>query len=453
MHRAIEVLEEYGIVSERHLAEIDDFDKKKIVRLYEHLYSAVRDTQAIIPQLEEETIDPFTFIASASMRAESTCWEWLCRIQKLDFLGRYAALYANTVTVPLPLREPSRITNVDWAKSLISHSGLTLLSLRPLVDQGYVVPAVMVTQHCEHTGPWVDEMIRLTHEVADDAAKKMTARFHASYQLPEKSPTGRSTIYVRGPEDFVEHGSLVELFDEGKNWRPRSWKFNRVGKHELSGPKKTDVVRRILHQIATDTTFYLAFGRTHNARYLTDRRGEAFLLELLTEDDEIEANNAALNAYMKHSLPLLGDLSLATLLRIRKEERDSFVRYRSALQRLLDNAAKQNHRIGKAEVQEIFKQQIEPQLLKMKSELHQEQRRQRKRIVGGLATLGASVGLGAFGGVVPLLAKAAAVAATAMVGGRLLSKAAEAKCEHGATLKEKNDFYFLLRLTQESEAS
>jgi hypothetical protein len=61
--------------------------------------------------------------------------------------------------------------------------------------------------------------------------------------------------------------------------------------------------------------------------------------------------------------------------------------------------------------------------------------------------------LGTFGGVVPLLAKAAAVAATAMVGGRLLSKAAEAKCEHGATLKEKNDFYFLLRLTQESEAS
>jgi hypothetical protein len=40
-----------------------------------------------------------------------------------------------------------------------------------------------------------------------------------------------------------------------------------------------------------------------------------------------------------------------------------------------------------------------------------------------------------------------------MVGGRLLSKAAEAKCEHGETLKEKNDFYFLLKLAQENEAS
>jgi hypothetical protein len=48
------------------------------------------------------------------------------------------------------------------------------------------------------------------------------------------------------------------------------------------------------------------------------------------------------------------------------------------------------------------------------------------------------------------LAKGAAVAAGSMVGGRLLSKAAEATCEHGATLKEQNDFYFLLRLTQEA---
>jgi len=32
----------------------------------------------------------------------------------------------------------------------------------------------------------------------------------------------------------------------------------------------------------------------------------------------------------------------------------------------------------------------------------------------------------------------------------LLSKAAEATCEHGAALKEQSDFYFLLRLCQEA---
>ena len=50
-----------------------------------------------------------------------------------------------------------------------------------------------------------------------------------------------------------------------------------------------------------------------------------------------------------------------------------------------------------------------------------------------------------------LLVKASMVGASAMVGGRPLSKAAEAKCEHGATLRGRNDFYFLLRLAEESE--
>jgi hypothetical protein len=86
------------------------------------------------------------------------------------------------------------------------------------------------------------------------------------------------------------------------------------------------------------------------------------------------------------------------------------------------------------------------------AEWRHEGRRERRRTLGGIETLAASVVLGAFGGVLAVLAKGAAVAAI-MVGGRLLSKAAEARCEHGATLKEQNDFYFLLRLTQAGSPS
>jgi hypothetical protein len=453
MHKAIEVLEGSGLVSEPDLLGIDHFDSKKTVRIYEDLYAAVHGAQKAISEPDGTSIDPFKFLASASMRAESTCWEWPCRMEKLDFLGRYSALYASNVTVPLSLRHPDQIKDVAWAKSLLSHSGLTLLRLRLLIDQGLVVPVVLVTSHCEHTIDWVNKMIQITHDVADEAAKEIAGDFRMVYQVPEQSPTGRSTIYINGPEDFLEHGEIVQLFDEGERWRAKTWKFNKVGKRELTGPRKIAVVQRIIHQLATDTTFYLTHGRTKNARYLTDRRGEAFLLELLTGDEDIAASNEALNSYMRHSLPLLGDLPLATLLRIRNEERDSFGRYRSAVQRILDKVVEQNRRIGKREVREIFREQIGPELSRMKSELYQEQRRQRKRIAGGLATLAASVALGAFGGIVPLIAKAAIAGAGAMVGGRLLSKAAEAKCEHGATLKEKNDFYFLLRLTQESQAN
>jgi len=38
-------------------------------------------------------------------------------MQKLDFLGRYTALYADSVTVPLCLRAPDAVKEVAWAKS------------------------------------------------------------------------------------------------------------------------------------------------------------------------------------------------------------------------------------------------------------------------------------------------------------------------------------------------
>jgi len=36
------------------------------------------------------------------------------------------------------------------------------------------------------------------------------------------------------------------------------------------------------------------------------------------------------------------------------------------------------------------------------------------------------------------------------VGGRLLTKVAEGACEHGPEFKQKNDLYFLLKLTEEA---
>jgi hypothetical protein len=43
------------------------------------------------------------------MRGRSTCSSPFCRLQKLDFVARYTALYANKVLFPLPLSHPSKV--------------------------------------------------------------------------------------------------------------------------------------------------------------------------------------------------------------------------------------------------------------------------------------------------------------------------------------------------------
>jgi hypothetical protein len=239
---------------------------------------------------------------------------------------------------------------------------------------------------------------------------------------------------------------------------------------ELHGNRKLSVLFRIFIGIAEDTSFYLAYGRNRNARLLTNVPGETFLLNALTGDNEVSATSEALNEGLVHTLPLLADLPLSRLLAIRREERDSFERYRFAVRRILLEVSAQGKRINKKQVRGLFREHLEPELAKMKSELHQERRRQRKRMVAGLTGLAAMVAMGAFGGIVPVaatsvtsaagasgggiipaLAKAGMALTPGIVGSGLLGRAAQSFCEHGATLKENNDFYFLLRLTQEAE--
>lgn len=425
---------------------------KRLLRLNEQLYSTIYEHQVKRHwQQQGAEIDPFTFMASASLRADSTCHHYPCRTSKLDFLGRYAALYANNVIVPLPLSSPDNAAKrlVDATHDL-SQSIQSLLQLRPLIDAGLITPVIMKSFHCVHTYEWAHKMIEAVHRAAMGLAKDSSRLFRVVYQLPEKSPTGESTVYVEGPEDLIEHGEMVGTWVEGNRWRLKSWRFDRDGKVEIRGQKKLSRIYELaFEKIANDTSFYLAFARLHSARYLSDRSGETVLLEALVDDEDIATNNRQLHA-MGHLVPLLGDLPVSTLLRIRREDRNAFARYRSALRQLLNEMVLRKRRISKREVDELFRDKIVPELLRMKSELRQERKRQTRRIAGGIASLSAGVSLGAFGAFLPMLAKAAAVGASLMVGGRLLSKAAEDVCEHGSNLAAKNDFYFLLKVAEEA---
>ena len=442
MRDVFDTLEAKGILSEEYVGRIGDLGAKETVKLYERVYGSIFDEQnKRIPTAGD--VDPFTFYVGASLRGD-TCWMPDCRARKLDFLGRYAALYANEITVPLNLTHPDRLDSTDQARTLLSLSAGTLLQFRPLISQGLVKPAVMRTIHCVHTFKWMKKMKALVHDVAQDAAHEAMKDFTVQYQLPERAPTGLPSVYISGPREFLEHGSIVMTLNEPPKWGGKGPKYDKYGMTEVRGLKKLWPVWEIFEGIADNTTFYLAFGRLHGARFLTDLPGEAFLLDWLNEDEEIEATTSAMRS-LSHSVPILGDLPLATLIRIRREERDSFESYRAAITKIASEVLQEKGRLSKRKAHEMFKARIEPELAKLRREVRYERRRQRRRVVGGLAGLAAGIAIGAFAGLPTSIGGAIGVAAAAGAG-RLLGKAGEVACEHGANLRQQNDLYFLLHL-------
>ncbi|MFZ3341393.1 MAG: hypothetical protein WA213_10960 [Terriglobales bacterium] len=471
MHEAIEILEKYGVVRDADSLRVTEIVGKRVEQLHEELFSAIvtKQEEDYYAGLDNrQQLDPFTFLAGRSLGGD-VCSEFDCRVNRLDMLGRYAALYSNQVILPLPLTTTSKLDGPKDAIRELSQASLALVRLRPIIDAGIVYPVVRRSFHCEHTLKWCEDMKRIVYKATDHMLDTSVDDFVVKFQIPEKAPTGIPSIYIEGPEDFLEHGERILLFGEMPGWRLKKWKFDKEGKVEVRGLRKAAVLSEIFAGIGEDTSFYLAYGRNRNARLLTNLRGEAMLLQDLTSDVEVSASSAALNDCMSHTLPLLADLPISRLLAIRRDERDSFERYRLAIRQILVDVSRRGKRISKREVRQLFQEQIEPELAKMKSELYQERRRQRRRIgagLTGLAAMAAGVALGAFGGIVPgvaaaatgisseimpAIAKAAMAVAPGIAGTSLLGKAAQSYCEHGATLKEKNDFYFLLRLTQEAE--
>jgi hypothetical protein len=427
---------------------------REVAKLYEGVYRIIFEAQQrrlADEDTESSEKDPFTFFAGSSLRADSGCGDPVCRAGRIDFLGRYAALYANEVTMPVPLVAPQKLDDIKEAKSRLSRSASAILQLRPVITRGIIKPVVMVTRHCVHTMEWMRQIDALVYAVAGAAAKGYANRFTAEYQNPKMSPTGRPTVYLDGPEDFLDHGAVVVLYDKTPKWIAKTWKYNRQGRTRLPSQKTIQFVRYIFRTFAQDTTFYLGYGLLHRARLLTDLPGEALILDRLTEDDSIAASANAMQS-LTHIVPILADLPLASLIRIRREERDSFESYRHAIAGITQGVLGRNRRLSTKEAREMLKSLIEPQLIRLKKEMRYERRRQVKRIVGGLATLAAGIAIGAFGGF-PNLVQTAAVGAAAVTGGGLLRKAAEVACEHGGNLRQHNDFYFLARLEQDGEDS
>jgi hypothetical protein len=449
MYELFNVIERHGIIGPNDLIKIGTLPAKKIEQLHYDLFNTIYDAQNDrIWGKSSPAADTFSFHASASLRGASGCSAPNCVGSKLQFLGRYAALYASELTLPLSMVRPKSHQLISEVRDWLARDLFALLLLRPLITGKVIVPVVMRSQHCIHEVEFMEESTELVHGFSQATAKDLFPEFQLLYQRPDKSPSGFPSLYLNGPEEYIEHGGLARRFDEVPEWLPKTGRFDKNGIIEIRGPHKKHIVTKLFEDIADNMTFYLAYGLKRKARFLSDMRGETEFLEWINHDEDMTAKTLALRE-LQHSVPVLEDLSFATILRIRKQEKDAFESYREAVANISANILASKKNVSKKQACEMFRDAIEPELRTMKKEIKTYQKVRRTQIVSGVAAIAASVLIGAYAGLPPLAA-VPTVTAGSLVGGRLLAKAAEAACEHGPEFRQKHDLYFLLKLTEEA---
>lgn len=96
---------------------------------------------------------------------------------------------------------------------------------------------------------------------------------------------------------------------------------------------------------------------------------------------------------LSHSVPLLADLPIASLVRIRREERNAFITYRHSLTKAIRQGLKPGVSLTEGEARELFKSELQPRIDGLK-QFARSHRRSELAKASGKAFISAVIGFG-----------------------------------------------------------
>lgn len=447
MNAVLQILENRGLISAESVERFfDEREFRDVGDVQEELWAALAPEAA---DSKPSAVDPFNFVASASMRGDSGCGNPECRLHKVTLLARYAALYTDKTIVPLPLG--TRHQNEFDIRYLLMGTVLCIQRLRPLVEAGIVTFVRQELPYCDvHLHAALPELLGTT-KIALHLYSKNKARFKITVEPPEDEKDTWPSFTIRGPSDFLEHGRILTSLYEVPNWLDGWRDLKRKTPLSRTALDKSRLVEMIFKDIAMDVAIEQALGLRYDAKYLTNLPGEALVLSRLNEEDGyFEHCRNVLCAELAHTIPLLQDLPLSTVLKVRAGEREAFLQYRAAIGKIAGDYIRQRKNVGKREAREIYSDILLPEILKLNSEAKAVRRASLKRAAAKTLIAAGAVGIGVFGGFLP---PQMAELVKAVGGISLLRELGEAfaSIEKNPLQIRNNNFYFLLRLVQEAE--
>jgi hypothetical protein len=221
----------------------------------------------------------FSFIANGELGgAVSTCANPACRLENVDSMARFAALYADKVLLPDPFAllgsiAPSVVENQSTFFLLDVATYIRLLyDLRPLLDTGLV--AYADTKHhqlcTECYAKAIGESKNRYAQKLSRTHNFLTKKFFDEIRIDVTEITDEITYDISGPEAFLPHGGYLK---HGTNIPPSLKKRSSELPFSLTraqiqrlGLLDADV-QEILDDILRSNYYSNEFG----LNYLTDR--------------------------------------------------------------------------------------------------------------------------------------------------------------------------------------
>lgn len=382
---------------------------------------------------------PFEFSASATFGgAPHPCAGLTCRMERVQELGYFAALYADRILIPSPFSYVDAASELQQLRCNLAVAIAACLYLKPLLHAGVVQFAPKeddeVCLHCLATklGKSSDDIKSLLRRLEHEYEVRAT-------YFGEKD--GRTVMIIPGgPADLFETHETATCLHKP----PNSIKGLVYGKRErVTIPVEivrelkipVDYARVVARDLITRDLCASRFG----TGYLT-RREVDLTLAAATEHGKDEGT--VLRRNLGHSVATLQGASIRDLLRLRNSEMDAFKTYQTALRRAAVEVPRTRDISG------LYSDVVEPEIRRMNMTLKAARRTILRSLTSHVAGASVYAGIALCSGLVsPSVAGALAAFGGGHFTRNIVAKVAELYRQEPANARD-NPFYFLWKASR-----
>ena len=332
------------------------------------------------------------------------------RLQTAQNLSQYAALYSDKVFIYNFLAEhvAHRENHVeeDELKGDV-YSDLTVIAyLRPLIESGRIVPITPPEEFC----PRCFEAGTKSSEQKRKATRRwLRDRYLNEIEVKLEQTGDRFGFILEGSDLLLEHGTAAWL----RKTLPKGFKkvvpnlaarLRRGERITLSkGAKRVAKVHQMsADEVLRNVFFELLCAHCLGSSFLTERPLDIDIRNRLSNDNTLAKRNSLVQEHLTALVPFLSSVRIKDLIALRESERDSFLAFRQAFTRAIDDyCAAQNDRFNANDASQLYGDVIEPELAKISLALTTARRKHLKSSgIGVLSWVGA-IGFGLYSGFVP----------------------------------------------------
>lgn len=403
----------------------------------------------------------FSQSASLSLSgARTPCSALECRLRRARNISQYAALYADKIFAYNNLAyhlarhdEPEE----EEIKADIFDDLVILGYLRPLIEAGRIVLITPPDEFCPRC---------FGYKFAENEFRKKRAslykwlsdKFLNETHVQLESNGSEYALAISGPEILLEHGFIAKIYDDlPEEFANKPRILSKLARGDSVNLSRTILERSVkIHQslameVLQNVYFELACAQCLNTAFLTERELHIDSLNFLSKDSIKSERNLLIQKHLTSFVPFIHSVRIEDLLKLREKEGDSFILFRQALTKAVDEY--QSNLTGQfrpIDAQQLFGDVIEPSLSKLNQTVKSGTRKLFKGTAARVIAWAGAISFGCYTGFLPSnLVQAATVLGLTQVlvelGAPLLNF--RSKTEDLAN----NDMYFLWRVRELSD--